>query len=1088
MSLAMLLCALSSLLGCGQGGQGASLAEETGVARFPLTAPVYPLHVQGRWLYDQSGAPFFWAGDTGWSLIAQLNQADVEAYLDNRRDKGFTIVLANLLERRFATNAPANIYGQSPFSGPIFQGLPGSANAAYFQHADFVIREAGERGIAVLLAPLYLGYQCGAEGFCDALRAASVDDVRRWAEYVGNRYRAFDNIVWVVGGDADPSGEATKVRAFAVRLNEIVGDRHPITAHNQPESYATTAWPNESWLDLENVYYPAPEQTYDRAQAAYQRAPTRPFFHIESRYENENSTGQGLRSVPYYTVLGGGMGATFGNCPVWHFGSAPSWCNRGDWRAALNDPGAASMRVMHDLFRSRAFQLLVPDFSNGIIAAGAQTGGNRAVAAAASDKRTIIAYLPSQRAVTIRMDRLSGTSANAWWVNAATGASTAAGTHATTGVRDFTPPSSGDWVLVIDDAAYGLPAPGTPAAPVSQPPTVATPAAASPSPTKSTATALSVLGADDGGASALRYTWSVVSAPNGGTVSFSPNASNAARSSTATFNAAGTYVLRATITDADGQSVTSDATVVAEATASSVSVSPAQASVSTLGTLPFTASVRDQFGAPMSGTVTWSVSGGGTISSSGVFTAGSTAGGPHTVRAQSAAFAGQASVTVTAQPPAGDTVVLGNSNQTTGMTSQNNFINAARFSASSNTTIEALEIYIRGGSGSIKMAIYSDVGGRPGSLLASSAEITSSAVGWNRASLSAPLSVTSGTFYWLCFNVSSSSLSVGLTSSGGTLFWRSFSYTSAWPTSAGTFSGPLADNFAIRALHVSAPPPPTNAAPTVAQPAASSPSSITGTTATLSVLGADDKGEAALRYTWSAPVVPAGATPVFSANASNAAKSSVVTFERAGNYQFSVTIVDAEGASSQSSVSVSVQQTLSTVSVSPSSAQTQVSRTQTFSATARDQFGMTLNPSPVFAWTTSGGGTISTSGVFTAGGTPGGPFTIRATSGSSSGTASVTVTAATDTTPPTGSIVINGGASSVSGSQVTLTLNASDASGVTSMRIANSCSNFPSSVPYATSRTHTLSSGTGTKTVCVQFQDAAGNWSGSFSDTIFRRR
>ena len=40
--------------------------------------------------------------------------------------------------------------------------------------------------------------------------------------------------------------------------------------------------------------------------------------------------------------------------------------------------------------------------------------------------------------------------------------------------------------------------------------------------------------------------------------------------------------------------------------------------------------------------------------------------------------------------------------------------------------------------------------------------------------------------------------------------------------------------------------------PTVAQPAAANPNPVTGTTTNLSVLGADDGGEANLTYTWSA--------------------------------------------------------------------------------------------------------------------------------------------------------------------------------------------------------------------------------------------
>ena len=85
---------------------------------------------------------------------------------------------------------------------------------------------------------------------------------------------------------------------------------------------------------------------------------------------------------------------------------------------------------------------------------------------------------------------------------------------------------------------------------------------------------------------------------------------------------------------------------------------------------------------------------------------------------------------------------------------------------------------------------------------------------------------------------------------------------------------------------------------------------------------------------------------------------------------------------------------LTTISVSPSSASVTTGGTKQFSATALDQFGQPLNPQPTFTWTVSGGGTISASGLFTAGSAAGGPFTVTAASGSVSGTASVTVTAA----------------------------------------------------------------------------------------------
>jgi hypothetical protein len=83
---------------------------------------------------------------------------------------------------------------------------------------------------------------------------------------------------------------------------------------------------------------------------------------------------------------------------------------------------------------------------------------------------------------------------------------------------------------------------------------------------------------------------------------------------------------------------------------------------------------------------------------------------------------------------------------------------------------------------------------------------------------------------------------------------------------------------------------------------------------------------------------------------------------------------------------------LTSITVSPASASVQTGGTRQFTATGLDQFGNPMSPQPTFTWFVSGGGTISASGLFTAGSTGGGPFTVTAGSGSVSGTASVTVT------------------------------------------------------------------------------------------------
>ncbi|MBI4689198.1 MAG: hypothetical protein HY754_02855, partial [Nitrospirae bacterium] len=91
-----------------------------------------------------------------------------------------------------------------------------------------------------------------------------------------------------------------------------------------------------------------------------------------------------------------------------------------------------------------------------------------------------------------------------------------------------------------------------------------------------------------------------------------------------------------------------------------------------------------------------------------------------------------------------------------------------------------------------------------------------------------------------------------------------------------------------------------------------------------------------------------------------------------------------------------------------------------------------------------------------------------------------------DTTAPTGSVTINSGASYTNTTSATLTISASDGSGsgVYQMCISNttSCSSWEN---YTTSKSWTLSSGDGTKTVYIWFKDNLGYSNSSpYSDTI----
>ncbi len=64
-------------------------------------APTYPLKksANGRYLVDQNNTPFLMIGDTAWSLMVNISEADAATYFANRQAAGFNVVMMNLICR-----------------------------------------------------------------------------------------------------------------------------------------------------------------------------------------------------------------------------------------------------------------------------------------------------------------------------------------------------------------------------------------------------------------------------------------------------------------------------------------------------------------------------------------------------------------------------------------------------------------------------------------------------------------------------------------------------------------------------------------------------------------------------------------------------------------------------------------------------------------------------------------------------------------------------------------------------------------------------------------------------------------------------
>ncbi len=567
-------------------------------------------------------------------------------------------------------------------------------------------------------------------------------------------------------------------------------------------------------------------------------------------------------------------------------------------------------------------------------------------------------------------------------------------------------------------------------------PTVATAAAAAPSPATGTNTALSVLGSDAGGESGLSYTWSTLNVPTGATVTFTANGTNAAKATAATFSQPGVYNLEATIANLAGNSVTSTVSVTVNQTAASIAVSPVGATLAPNGQKQFSAVVYDQFGTAFSPSgIVWSSSNsnlGSINASSGLFTAGNLQG-TATVTATIGTVSGSATVAVSTLPAPTAWYPLDNSTTATDASGNGRAGTLVGYpswttgesggamtfnGASQYVTLPALNLNSNTVtiSGWIKRnGAPSDYTGvvfyRNGSGTASGISLRSSGAlsySWNDSSStynwSSGITVPDGVWTFVALAITSSKATMYMQPAGtamqsavnnvsnATQAFSGVSDIGQDPLGSRFFNGSL-DDVRIYSSSLSAAQITQLAdsyfPPTVSTPASASPGTVTGTTTALSVQGASSVN-LPLSYTWSAIGTPP-APVTFSVNQTNAAKSTVATFSKAGEYALGVTIVDTYGQYAISNVNVTVSQTQTSIAVVLAANQLATTGTEQFAATAYDQFNNPMVNQPTFAWSVLGDGLIDASGNYqppyaTIAGSP----VVRAMSGSVTGQTTAT--------------------------------------------------------------------------------------------------
>jgi len=178
-----------------------------------------------------------------------------------------------------------------------------------------------------------------------------------------------------------------------------------------------------------------------------------------------------------------------------------------------------------------------------------------------------------------------------------------------------------------------------------------------------------------------------------------------------------------------------------------ISISPTSVTVAISGTQPFTATVTGTTNTA----VKWTTN-GGTISSTGVYTAPAVAG-VFTVTATSVADTTKsASATVTVGTAGPSTVLLGDQNVENQADSSLALGQAEAFQATANGSgsVQTLLVYLDSTStvSQVVAGLYDDIGGHPGTLLNQGSSTQVLAGAWNTISLPST-GVVAGTPYWI---------------------------------------------------------------------------------------------------------------------------------------------------------------------------------------------------------------------------------------------------------------------------------------------------------------------------------------------------
>jgi len=448
----------------GRAGAFDGVAAGTPGTRFQQHGPV-GLAENRRYFAYMDGTPFLWLGDTGWNGALRATDDEWTHYARERARQGFTG--SQWVATHWFVSPDGDRDGQRAFSGHERFAV----NPAFFQRLDGRLEVLNQAGL--LAAPAMLWASRWREPDVGAVNpglSLPEEQAVLLARYMLARWHAHD-VMWILNGDGDYLGEKAERWRNIGRAVFGSGPHAPTTLHPRGMQLMLDEFRDEGWLDIigyQSGHGDSEETlrwlTGGPPATRWREEPPRPFINLEPPYENHIAyhsrrphSPLAVRRALYWSLLVAPVaGVTYGGHGVWGWddGSGPPTAHPDTgtplpWREALRMPAAEHMAHLAALFGSIEWWRLRPAPDLLARQPGEADARRFCAAACAEDNTLAVVYVPEDRRVELRADRLAAYR-RAQWHDPRTGEREAAHWPAAGPAGEFNTPGPGDWVLVLE--------------------------------------------------------------------------------------------------------------------------------------------------------------------------------------------------------------------------------------------------------------------------------------------------------------------------------------------------------------------------------------------------------------------------------------------------------------------------------------------------------------------------------------------------------------------------------------------------------------------------------------------------------------